>query len=90
MRLVALALLIILSTGCARLPAVSAKSLRYESAYPIGGTSIQASDVEVTQAQVKIGAYRRTTKIWGFTQSVEIGDYARDRAPAETAAISTP
>lgn len=67
--------------GCASLPEINAKSVSYESSYPIGGTSIQLADVEVTDTEVKAAKYRRVTKLWGFTQTVEIEGYRRERSP---------
>ena len=65
--------------GCASLPEINAKSVSYESSYPIGGTSIQLYEVEVTPTEVKAAKYRRVTKLWGFTQTVEIEGYRRER-----------
>lgn len=68
--------------GCLHLPEVTAKSIRYESSYPIGGTSIVVRDVEVTDTEVKAGEYTRTTKILGVTQSITVEGYRRERRPA--------
>ena len=82
-RLLALLMLTFLSAlaGCLRLPEVTAQSIRYESAHPLGGTSVLIRDVEVTEQEVKAGEYTRTTKIMGFTQSVTVEGYRRDRRP---------
>lgn len=67
-------------TGCVHLPEVTAKTIRYESAYPGGGTSIVVRDVEVTDTEVKAGEYTRTTKIMGVSQTVVIEGYRRERS----------
>jgi hypothetical protein len=82
--------LLALITGCHRLPAVNAKLIRYESSYPIGGTSIVVKDVEVTEGEVKAGEYTRTTKLWGVSQSVHIEGYSRPRTPDAKPEILAP
>lgn len=67
--------------GCLHLPEVTAKTIRYESAYPGGGTSIVVRDVEVTATEVKAAEYTRTTKIMGVSQTVVIEGYRRERSP---------
>jgi hypothetical protein len=71
--------------GCTRLPEINAKLVRYDSSYPIGGTTIVIKDVEVTPTEVKAGEYSRTTKLWGFSQGVHIEGYVRERTPADAA-----
>lgn len=68
-------------TGCTSLPEINAKSVSYESSHPAGGSSIQLMDLEVTETEVKARKYRRVTKLWGFTQTVEIEGYRRERSP---------
>lgn len=72
-------LLALASGGCASLPEVSAKRIRYESSYPIGGTSLEAENVVVTEDTVSAGRYKRTSKFWGVSQTVEIDEYSRNR-----------
>ena len=90
MRLIMLLTLLSLLTGCHRLPAVNAKLIRYESSYPIGGTSIVVKDVAVTATEVTAGEYTRTTKLWGVSQSVHIEGYSRHRDPAAKPEILAP
>lgn len=78
------------SVGCSRIPAINAKLVRYESSYPIGGSSITIKDIETTPAEVKAGEYHRVTKLWGFSQSVAIEGYARQRTPADATPANTP
>jgi len=82
-RLAALLMLSFFSAlaGCLHLPEVTAKSIRYESSYLGGGTSVVVRDVEVTETEVKAGEYTRTTKIMGVSQSVTIEGYRRERSP---------
>jgi len=82
--------LLSLLTGCTSLPAVNAKLIRYESSYPIGGTSIVLKDVEVTDTEVKAGEYSRITKMWAFSQSVHIEGYSRTRTPDSKPEILAP
>ncbi len=90
MKFLMLAALLSLLTGCKTLPAISAKSIHYQSSYPIGGSTIDAQDVQVTDTQVKVGKYKRTSRWWYVTQDVEITDYSRDRSASEKATIKTP
>lgn len=83
LRLAMISALLALLAGCGRVPAINAKLVRYESSYPIGGTSITIEGVEVTDTEVKAASYERTTKLWGFTQSVQIEGYRRERTPAD-------
>ena len=76
-------------TGC-QIPAVSAKKARYDSAYPIGGTSISVDNAKVTKDEVDIGHYKRVTK-WGwFSQTIEVEGYKRPREASEIDTIKTP
>lgn len=86
--LLAMSLLSFLA-GCVQLPEVTAKAIRYESSYPVGGTSIVVRDVEVTDSEVKAGEYTRTTKIFGVTQSITVEGYRRERR-IEAAAKPSP
>lgn len=70
-----------LLAGCFSLPEINADSISYESSHPVGGTSIQVSGIEVSDTEVKAARYRRVTKLWGFTQTVEIEGYRRERSP---------
>ena len=85
--LLALMLFALLSllTGCARLPQVTAKSLRYESSYPVGGTTITMTDVEVTPTEVKAATYTRKSRWWWINQDIQIEGYSRKR---ESASVS--
>jgi hypothetical protein len=71
------------ASGCSRLPAVNAKLIRYDSSYPVGGTSITVKDVHVTDTEVRAAEYHRVTKLWGFSQSVMVEEYSRKRTPSD-------
>ncbi len=90
LRLLMLALIATLLAGCAKLPAVNAKLIRYESSYPIGGSSIEVTDVEVTDTEVKAGSYKRTTKMWGVSQSITVEGYSRPRTAGDKPTLATP
>ena len=83
MKFAMIAALLALLAGCNRLPAIGAKSIRYESSYPIGGSVITATDVEVTATEVKAATYVRKSRWWGVTQDIQIEGYRRERTPAE-------
>lgn len=83
------AVLCVLSWGGCSMPAVSAKRITYDSSYPIGGSSIEADGVAVTENRVQISKYRRVSK-WGwFSQTVTVEEYSRERAPGDQT-IKTP
>jgi hypothetical protein len=66
-------------TGCNRLPMVNAKSIRYESSYPIGGTVIEMTGVSVTDTEVKADTYKRKSRWWYVNQDIVIEGYSRKR-----------
>jgi len=70
-------------TGCNRLPAINAKSIRYESSYPVGGSVIEITGVSVTDTEVKADTYKRKSRWWGVTQDITIEGYSRKRTPAD-------
>ncbi len=78
-QLLMIAFLLSLVTGCNRLPAVNAHSIKYESSYPCGGSTIEITDVEVTNTHVKAGKYYRKSRWWGVTQDITIEGYSRQR-----------
>lgn len=78
-QLLMIAALLALFTGCNRLPLVNAKSIKYESSYPVGGSSIEMTGVQVTDTEVKAETYKRKSRWWGVTQDVEITGYSRKR-----------
>lgn len=78
--LIAMSLFSLLA-GCLRLPEVNAKLIRYDSAHPLGGTTVVVRDVEVTETEVKAAEYTRTTKVFGVSQSVIVEGYRRARRP---------
>ena len=66
-------------TGCNRIPAITAKSVHYESSYPIGGSVIDIKGVEVTDTAVTAESYNRKSRWWGVTQDITIEGYSRKR-----------
>jgi chitodextrinase len=83
MKLFMIAALLSLLTGCNRIPAIKAESIHYQSSYPIGGTTIDISNVDVTDTEVKAEKYTRKSRWWYVTQDVEIKGYSRQRAKGE-------
>ena len=79
LQIVMIALLLSLVTGCNRLPAINARSIKYESSYPVGGSTIEITDVEVTDTHVKAGKYHRKSRWWGVNQDITIEGYSRKR-----------
>lgn len=71
--------IVALLSGCANLPEVSAKKIHYQSSFPIGGTTIDMTGVEVTPTEVKAESYKRTSRWWYVSQDVEIDGYSRIR-----------
>lgn len=81
-----IASILALLTGCNRIPAISAKSIHYESTYPIGGSTIDITGVEVTDTEVKAATYKRKSRWWYVSQDVQIEGYSRKRTPADVSA----
>ena len=89
-RLVISLALISLTSGCYSLPSGSVDSVHYQSSYPIGGSTIDASDVQITDKEVKIGKYTRKSRWWYFTQDFDMTGYVRDRKANEIHEVKTP
>ena len=83
MKLIMIALILATLTGCVRVPAVKAKSIKYESHYPIGGSTIEITNVEVTETEVKAEKYYRKSRWWYVNQDVTIEGYSRARSKGE-------
>lgn len=83
LKLVMIASILSLLTGCNRIPAIKAQRVFYDSSYPIGGSTIEIKGVDVTETQVTAESYHRKSKWWGFTQEVVIEGYSRDRKAQE-------
>jgi len=79
-----------LLSGCANLPEVSAKKIHYQSSFPIGGTTIDMTGVEVTPTEVKAESYRRSSHWWTVSQDIEIDGYSRVRKPDAPSISTTP
>jgi hypothetical protein len=72
--------LLALFTGCQiRVPAIKAKTIHYQSSYPIGGTTVDIVGVDVTDTEVKAEKYTRKSRWWYVTQDVEVTGYSRKR-----------
>jgi len=85
-----LASLLSFLTGCNSIPAITADKIHYQSSYPIGGSTIDVSNVKVSETTVSIGKYKRTSRWWYVTQDVEVEGYSRERTAGEAATIKTP
>ncbi len=83
MIIISLLVLLFVTAGCANLPEVGAKRVHYQSSYPIGGTTIDMTAVEVTDTHVKAETYSRHSRWWYFSQDVEIDGYSRQRNAAK-------
>lgn len=86
--ILALAAIAALLTGCRTIPAVSARSIHYESSYPIGGSTIDATGVVVTDTHVKVEKYSRKSRWWYVNQDVRIEGYERARTAGQPPIIS--
>lgn len=71
------------SGGCMSrftLPEVSGSSLEYKRTDSLGGTTISASNVEVTETEVKAERASWVTTYPQFSVSLTVTDYKRKRA----------
>jgi hypothetical protein len=86
-KIIMLTALLAFVTGCNRLPLVNAKSIKYESSYPIGGSTIELTGVVVTDTEVKADSYKRESRWAGFKQTITIEGYSRKRTPADVEGV---
>lgn len=82
-KLIILALMALCLTGCAsnyRLPNVSGDSVVYSRNDPLGGTQIEATNVVVTETEVRADTASWNTTYPSFSVKLSVKGYKRERS----------